>query len=380
MFRMRRRAYTAGVSTSVLPKRPSRRPDKGTNPLTWAVPAALVWTVVVWLVGEQIHRTDLLPDAGASWYYWKLPEPTVWTRLSAWGGYVAHQLAMWGLIFYAQTRVGRYTGGLHRINVVALGVNAGFIAAHLAQSVLFYDGLAQDVSIYSSQGSVILLLVVVLLMENRRRGLFFGRAAPLPRRVIDVARRYHGYLFSWAAVYTFWYHPAENTQGHLIGFFYMFLLLIQGSLFFTRAHTNRWWTLTLEALVLVHGALVAVMQAGPTGFWPMFFFGFLGVFVITQMHGVGLTRRTRWLIGGGYVLAVVGVYSVRGFAKIDEIVRIPIIEYALVVLLALLAWPIVALTDAVAVRRSRAAARVSRAAGRESRAVGAETDQGSVGP
>lgn len=112
----------------------------------------------------------------------------------------------------------------------------------------------------------------------------------------------------------------------------------------------------------------------------MFFFGFLGVFVITQMHGVGLTRRTRWLIGGGYVLAVVGVYSVRGFAKIDEIVRIPIIEYALVVLLALLAWPIVALTDAVGVRRSRAAARVSRAAGRESRAVGAETDQGSVGP
>lgn len=262
MFRMRRRAYTAGVSTSVLPKRPSRRPDKGTNPLTWAVPAALVLTVVVWLVGEQIHRTDLLPDAGASWCYWKLPEPTVWTRLSAWGGYVAHQLAMWGLIFYAQTRVGRYTGGLHRINVVALGVNAAFIAAHLAQSVLFYDGLAQDVSIYSSQGSVILLLVVVLLMENRRRGLFFGRAAPLPRRVIDVARRYHGYLFSWAAVYTFWYHPAENTQGHLIGFFYMFLLLIQGSLFFTRAHTNRWWTLTLEALVLVHGALVASCRRG----------------------------------------------------------------------------------------------------------------------
>ena len=40
---------------------------------------------------------------------------------------------------------------------------------HMVQPQVFFDGLAQDVSIYSSQGSVILLLVVVLLMENRRR-------------------------------------------------------------------------------------------------------------------------------------------------------------------------------------------------------------------
>jgi hypothetical protein len=26
----------------------------------------------------------------------------------------------------------------------------------------------------------------------------------------------------------------ENTWGHLVGFFYMFLLMLQGSLFFTR--------------------------------------------------------------------------------------------------------------------------------------------------
>ncbi len=324
------------------------------NPLIWAIPVALALTGVVWLVGEQIHRTDLLPDTGPSWYYWQLPEPTVWTRLSAWGGYVAHQLALWGLIYYAQTRVRRYTAGLHPINAVALGVNFAFIVLHLAQSVFFYDGLAQDVSIYSSQGSVILLLVVVLLMENRRRGMFFGRKAPLARRVVDVARRYHGYLFSWAIVYTFWYHPAEYTQGHLIGFFYIFLLLIQGSLFFTRSHTDRWWTLTLEVMVLIHGALVAVMQAGPTGFWPMFFFGFFGIFVITQMHGVGLSRLTRWLLGGTYVLAVLGVYTFRGFDKVDEIVRIPVIEYGLVFLLTLLVWPVVALVDAIRRRRGPA--------------------------
>ena len=134
----------------------------------------------------------------------------------------------------------------------------------------------------------------------------------------------------------------------------MFLLLIQGSLFFTRSHTNRWWTLTLEVMVLIHGALVAVMQAGPTGFWPMFFFGFFGIFVITQMHGVGLSRLTRWLLGGTYVLAVLGVYTFRGFDKVDEIVRIPVIEYGLVFLLTLLVWPVVALVDAIRRRRGPA--------------------------
>ena len=251
----------------------------------------------------------LLPDQGASWYRWKLPDPTVWTRLSAWSGYVAHQLVAWGLIFYAQTRVRTYSKTLHPINVVALVANLFFIGLHELQTQLFYDGLAQDVSIFSSQGSVILLLVVVLLMENRRRGLFFAKPMPMKAQVIDFARKYHGYLFSWAAIYTFWYHPMLNTSGHLIGFFYMFLILVQGSLFLTRAHTNRVWTLCLELLVAVHGTLVAIMHSGPKGLWPMFLFGFLAVFVITQMHGVGCSRRTRTLIGAGYVLAVVASYA-----------------------------------------------------------------------
>ena len=58
----------------------------------------------------------------------------------------------------------------------------------------------------------------------------------------------------WAVIY----HPMEATSGHLIGFLYMFLLLVQGSLFFTRAHVNRWWTLFLEVAVLAHGTLVAI--------------------------------------------------------------------------------------------------------------------------
>ena len=112
-----------------------------------------------------------------------------------------------------------------------------------------------------------------------------------------MARRYHGYYFAWAIVYTFWYHPMEATSGHLIGFLYLFLLLLQGSLFLTRAHVNRWWTLALEVAVLAHGTLVAIMQG--EGMWPMFAFGFGGIFVITQMHGLSWSRPVRGAGAGG---------------------------------------------------------------------------------
>lgn len=306
--------------------------------LLGGVTAAGLLTIMVWLSAYAIADPQLLPDQGASWYYWKLPDPTLWTRLSAWTGYVAHQLVLWGLIIYAQTRVRTYSRTLHPVNVVALLANLFFIGLHEVQTQVFYDGLAQDVSIFSSQGSVVLLLVVVLLMENRRRGMFVTKPMPMKQQVIDFARRYHGYLFSWAAVYTFWYHPMLNTSGHLIGFFYMFLLLFQGSIFLTRAHTNRVWTLCLELLVAVHGTLVAIMQSGPNGLWPMFLFGFLAIFVITQMHGVGLSRRTRLVLGVGYVLAVIATYAWLGFGRLNEIVRIPVIEYGLVALLSLLVW------------------------------------------
>lgn len=305
--------------------------------LGWGIPVCLLLTGGVWLGGQWLD-VELLPDQGASWYYWKLPEPTFWTRASAWTGYIAHQLFFWGLIFYAQRNVRRYAAGLHPVNVVALAGNFAFIVLHEVQTQVFYDGIAQDVSIFTSQGSVIALLIVVLIMENRRRGMFVGRPAPISKEIVRFFRKYHGYLFSWAAVYTFWYHPMESTSGHLIGFVYMFLLLLQGSVFFTRTHTNRWWTLTLELVVVVHGTLVAVMNSGPDGMWPMFLFGFLGVFAITQMHGLGLSVRTRWVLAALYLGSAFAVYYSRSLADLSEIVRVPLIEYLVVAVVALLAW------------------------------------------
>lgn len=325
-----------------------RKPDERLDmKVLWGgVLFSLVFTAIIWLLRaplEALHPT-FLPDAGFHWYWWKLPERTLVAQITAWGFYLAHQFAIWGIIFYAQKRKERkevrYTTGLHNFNYWALGINAFFVVLHLVQTHVWYDALAMDLSPVTSQASVVIMLVMILMMETPRRGLIFGYRTPLPKRALDFTKKYHGYIFSWAIIFTFWYHPMEASSGHLLGFFYTFLLMIQGSLFLTRAHLNRWWTFSLEFAVLVHGTMVAVMQAN--NIWPMFFFGFAGILVLTQIHGLGLSRRTRALIIATYIGSALWIYNGRGFDKLDELIRIPIIEYLAVyviaILLAVIIW------------------------------------------
>jgi len=330
------------MASQTLNQQSSKEPKKQARldrmALWGGIAFCFLYTVLVWAIGGRLDRIELAPDTGFAHYFWKLPDPTVMSRLTAWGFYLAHQFAIFGLIWYGQKYVKKYTNGLHKLNIWALGVNAFFIMLHLLQTHIWYDGLAQDVSILSSQGSVIVLLVWVLLMENNRRGLVWGKKLPVGKEVMRFARKYHGYFFSWAVIYTFWYHPMVSTSGHLIGTFYTLLLMLQASLMFTRAHTNRYWTFALEFIVLIHGTLVAIMQAGLEGFWPMFFFGFGGIFVITQMHGLGLGRNARLLLLTGYIAFVLGIYNWRGWENLNEIIRIPVIDYVLVIALALIFW------------------------------------------
>jgi hypothetical protein len=270
------------------------------------------------------------------WYYWKLPQPTFWSRATSWTFFLVHQVALWAGIWWAQNRKQHYSSVLHPINYWLLGVNVFFIALHFIQTYIWYDGLAQDTPIWSSQAAVVVLLVVVLIMETPRRGLFFGKPVPFRHEFVRIMRRYHGYFFAFAAVYTFWFHPMEATWGHLIGFFYMFLLLLQSSLIYNRAHVNRWWTFTLEVMVLPHGAIVAWIQG--KGMWPMFLFGFAGILLITQLHGLPVgrwTKRAVYLAFLGSVLAVYGLTD-RGFGRLDEIIRIPVIDYLLIAVMYLI--------------------------------------------
>lgn len=302
--------------------------------LAAALSAGALMTALIWLSDRWLSRPDLLPDFGSSWYVWQRPERSTAIMIGVWALYALHQVGFWGLIWYGQQKVGKYSDRLHKVNAWALAFNGAFVLLHFAQTQLFYDALAQDVSIWSSQFSVIILLVWVLLMENDRRGLFFGKVTPTPggKGVRAWARKYHGYYFAWAAVYTFWYHPMETTSGHLIGFFYMFMILVQGSLFLTRMHVNRWWTVALEVTVLFHGAIVALNS--PKQLWFQFGWGFATIFVVTQMHGLGLSRTVRWLIGGAYVGSVALVVSQLGVAKLAVLPRVPGAEYLGVFVLA----------------------------------------------
>ncbi len=295
---------------------------------------SLLFTGVIWLAGGWLDTVTLQPDQGPTWYYWQLPSPTFWTQFTAWGGYLLHQSFMWGTIFYVQRERQRYTSGLHKINVIALFGNATFILLHFVQTQIWYDGLAQNTSLLSAEASVVLLLVVVLVMENRRRGLFFGKRIPISKTVIELCRRYHGYLFAWALVYTFWFHPMVATSSHLTGFLYMFLLMLQGSLFFTRIHLNRWWTTLLEVLVAVHGTIV-VAQAGSNAVWA-FGLGFFTLFVVTQMHGLMLRAWARVGIILLYGVSILVGFTQLGWTVLRALTLVPLIEYSLVVVLVLL--------------------------------------------
>jgi len=288
----------------------------------------LTWAVATWFIDAPV----LAPDRPGFWYEWQLMEPDFWSRTTAWGGYLLHQLTIWTLIWTAQRRRPGYTEGLHDFNRWAIGATVFFISLHLLQTWVFYDGLAQDVPEWTSQWSVIVLLAAVLLMENQRRGLTFGQPLGFVTQAARGVRKYHGYYFAWATIYTFWYHPMLATPGHLFGFAYMFLLLLQGSLFFTRAHTNRYWTTFLEVLVLAHGVMVAVVNGDG---WPMFLTGFAGIFVLSQMHGLGLSRAQRWLIGGAYLGGVALVYAPRDWQGLWQVPLIPATELLTVLALSI---------------------------------------------
>jgi len=289
-------------------------------------------TGLIWLLGPRLEIFPHLPDQGATWYYWKLPAPDFWARATAWGFYLTHQLLIWGIIFQAQRHRTRYGGSLSKYNYAALAVNGVFVALHFVQTHIWYDGLAQDVHIFTSQWSVIIMLVLIVMMENPRRGMFFGKKAPLSQRVVQFVRKYHGYIFSWGIIYTYWYHPMEATPGHLLGFLYTFLLLLQGSLFFTRIHLNKYWGFALETLVLIHGTIVAVLAAN--GLWQMFFFGFAGIVVVTTMYGLGLPRWARLTVLGLYLAAALYVYNQIGLARIHQITWIPITYYISIFVIA----------------------------------------------
>ncbi|GIV86535.1 MAG: hypothetical protein KatS3mg054_0564 [Chloroflexus sp.] len=269
-------------------------------------------------------------------YRWISAIPHPAQRWLAWSGYLLHQFAIWGCIYAAQHRRLPYTAAMKRLNWIALAVNAGGVALHYLQSHYTYDGLARDVPEGSALGSVAFILMLTLALESPRRGLFFGSRRVLPPpELVRFARRFHGYIFSWASTYNFWYHPIDPKPLHYTGLFHTLLLFVQSALIYTKAHRDPRWTLALELMVLPHAVVSTLYKR--SGLGAMFTFSLLAMFVINQMHGLGLSQRARWTIGAAYATTALTYYGVRReWHRLPDILRIPILEYGVLGILVLL--------------------------------------------
>jgi hypothetical protein len=298
----------------------------------------LILLIAFFATGLGAFRQMLLPDSGPSWYYWKLPSVSMWAAVTMWTGYILHQLLCWFFIFKLQKERQSFKGeNIGKYNAALLLVNAVFSILHLIQTRFFYDGLAQFVTVSSSQYSVIVMLVLMLILLNSRRGLFFGKRVPISQSAVSLTAKTHGYYISWAIVYTFWFHPMESTWGHLLGFFYMALLMLQMSLAYTKIHTEIKWVTFLESFVALHGMVVALV-AGQS-LWSMFLFGFLMLFIVSGLYGVVKLKALRIAVTSAYIIFALLLYS--GFlgtghqiSQIHQVLWIPVIIYGLVFALA----------------------------------------------
>ncbi len=301
-----------------------------------ALAGSLALVGVIAATASRLQGFELVGPTEPFAYPWRLVSPDTMSRASAWVGYALHNIGAWLLIAMARRTRG-FSGQMRWFNWAMLILHLAGFGLHWLQCQLWFDGLAQDVPELSALGSVALMLIVIILFETPRRGFLLGRKLRFDKRFIALCREYHGYLFSWALIYTFWYHPMVDTTGHLIGFFYMFVLLSQSVLLMHRAHIDRRWTFLLEFLVLPHGVLVAMHQ-GET-MWPMFAGGFGMMFVLTQAYGLGMATTTRRVVQALAVFAIVGVFAyAQQLERLHVVSRIPIIDYGIGLALYGLWW------------------------------------------
>jgi hypothetical protein len=270
----------------------------------------------------RLRFPPLNPDTGPDDYYWKLNIRDALTMIITWTFYGAHQISVWLVIYWAHKNYReKKLDKKKTLKYIFLmsAILIGFTLLHLLQTQVWYDGLAQDVPIMTSQGSVIVMLSILLVMQNPKRGLLFGRKEKRLMRP-EVAKTFmtsHQIIFSWALVYTFWFHPMDSSPALLSGFFFMGLLFIQMTLAYTYIHFNKWWVLVVESYVVIHATIVAIAQFVDFNIsppiWPMFLLGFLAMLVFTYIHGLGLPNWIRWSIVAAYFALLIFMYIPQPF-------------------------------------------------------------------
>lgn len=302
-----------------------------------SIAAAIILTVGIAIIPTDIYdfyTNPALNDTGGGYYFWKfLPEDKdIVARITAWGFFTLHFVTVAYFIVKLRNNPKEKGQEFSKYNIYLLLINAFYILLHYVHTWIWYDALATDTPVWSSQGSVIIMLILILIMENSRRGLFFGKKMPFPKESVKVITKFHGMYIALATIFTFWFHPMEFVWAHAIGFFYMYVLFIQLSLTRTKIHNNIYWKFFLEILVLFHGFIVAFTTENAP--WTMFLFGFAVVFFVTQIYGLKLNKKVIMVSQLIFVLLALFTYSGlvgdRTFSDINEIFRIPVIDYVLI--------------------------------------------------
>ena len=123
----------------------------------------IITVLTALLAPMMVQRFYPLPvDQGPSWYYWQLAATSTAARVSYWLGFALHLSVVGYLAFRAKKVKPADKNGIHAYTLKLLVTNLVFVLLHLAQTYLWYDGLAQDIPIWVSQGSVIVMLVLIL--------------------------------------------------------------------------------------------------------------------------------------------------------------------------------------------------------------------------
>ncbi|KAI9498463.1 hypothetical protein BDB00DRAFT_800386 [Zychaea mexicana] len=300
-------------------------------------------------LGRFLIRGTRYGDGGRSTpfaYAWRLVDSTSLGRLSAWIGYLVHQLGQWLILAKVQQQQkkskencdGRKDAKgikwsndtFYTWNWQMVYLNGSMMLYKLLQTHTTYDGLAVDVSEGTAQGSVIAVLVVALLLAIPSRGIAFGKGKKIQslsfKETLDFVKKYHGYVMSFGTVYNFHYHPAEGTMGHLGGFFYQCLLLWQSASFYHQSHRNKYWVLLLETWVFIHGTVTAIIQPGTN--WQIFSYGFAIVFLVNQVYDTPIPKRYPWIMASMYtVFSVAVALGFQGNRAYYKMTFVPVAEY-----------------------------------------------------
>jgi len=68
--------------------------------------------------------------------------------------------------------------------------------------------------------------------------------------------------------------------------------------------------------------------------WTMFAFGFGAMFFLTQMYGLGLNTWTKRSLAIGFIVLITAYYALAGnLGRLNEVIRIPMIDYIFIFLL-----------------------------------------------